>query len=124
MFHRKHAPEGARIPELLTKEDYDALRHRELAIVFKHSSTCPVSIYVHDQVLRFRAEKPDVPVYMVSVRKHRDLARYIQERTGVIHESPQILVLRWGNAVRSASHGDITTHLLTSYVLEPVSESQ
>jgi len=124
MFHRRHHPEAARIPELTSKQDYDALRERELTIVFKHSSTCPVSMWAHEQLLRFRAIKPDVPVYMVSVRKHRDLARYIQERTGVIHESPQILFLRRGNVVRSASHGDIRTDLLTSYVLEPVSESR
>lgn len=48
------------------------------------------------------------PVSLVDVARQRDLARRIAEQTGIRHESPQVLVLRDGVAVWSASHRAIT----------------
>ncbi len=102
------------LPELATIQDFDALQEQELTVVFKHSPTCPVSLYAHREVSQFCADQPDVPVYLVSVRRSRDVARHIADRTGVRHESPQILVLRRGQVVAAASHDDISVESLTS----------
>ncbi len=48
----------------------------------------------------------DVP--LVDVRRAHDVSDEIARRTGVRHESPQVIVLRDGRAVWSASHGAIT----------------
>jgi hypothetical protein len=48
------------------------------------------------------------PVYLVDVAQQQDLSRRIAEQTGVRHQSPQVLVLRQGEAVWSASHRAIT----------------
>ena len=44
----------------------------------------------------------------MDVRAERPLSQLIAARTGVRHESPQIIILRNGAVVWSASHGDIT----------------
>ncbi len=106
----------ASIPEVSTTEEWETIRAQDLTIVFKHSPTCPVSIFAHREVMRFWNAQPQAPVYLVSVRRRRDVARHIAERTGVRHESPQILVLRRGNLVGAASHNEITAELLTSLV--------
>ena len=81
-------------------------------MVFKHSPTCPVSLYAHQEVIRFRASKPEVPVYLVSVRRRREVAQHIADQTGVTHESPQILVFRRGEVIAAASHEEITADWL------------
>ncbi len=89
---------------------------RELAIFFKHSPTCLVSLFAHREVMRFCQAQPDAPLYLIPVRKRREVARHLAERTGIRHESPQILVLRRGTVIGSASHHEITAELLSSLV--------
>ncbi len=113
-LERSHAQPS--IPELSTTDEWETLVPQDLTILFKHSPTCPISLFAHREVMRFRKSQPDAPVYMVSVRQRRNVARHIAERTGVRHESPQILVLRRGNVVAAASHDQITAELLTSLV--------
>ncbi len=102
------------IPELATAQEFDALAGQELTVVFKHSPTCPVSLYAHQEVSRFCADQPAIPVYLVSVRRRRDVARHIAAQTGVTHESPQVLVFRRGRVIAVASHEDITADSLSS----------
>lgn len=46
------------------------------------------------------------------VREDRPLSLAIAERTGVQHESPQVICLVGGKAVRHASHYEITAAAL------------
>jgi bacillithiol system protein YtxJ len=70
----------------------------------------------HREVMRLRTEQPGLPLYLVSVRRRRDVARFIEERTGVRHESPQVLVLRQGTVVGFASHDDVTVSTIKDFV--------
>ncbi len=106
----------ASIPELSTTDEWETVVGQNLTILFKHSPTCPISLFAHQEVMRFCEAQPEAPVYLVSVRRRRDVARHIAEQTGVRHESPQILVLRRGNLVGAASHDQITAELLASLV--------
>lgn len=105
---------AATIPELTTTQEFDSLTSHELSIIFKHSPTCPTSLYAHREVTRFRETQPYAPVYLISVRRQRDVARHVAQRTGVQHESPQIVVLRRGDVLASASHDAITAEWLAS----------
>jgi bacillithiol system protein YtxJ len=84
-------------------EQLFARSHREPVLVFKHSTTCPISAAAYQQMQGVERE-----VALVVVQKARDLSREIETRTGVRHESPQALILRDGAAVWSASHWNIT----------------
>ena len=48
-------------------------------------------------------------VTLVDVSRERSLTREIQGRTGISHESPQVIILRDGKPAWSASHFQITT---------------
>jgi len=102
------------IPEINARTDLNALFQQEVVMLFKHSTACPVSWAAHAQVMRFRARHRSVPVYLVPVVKERETSRAIAERTGVRHESPQIILVRNGAAAESASHGAITEGRLAS----------
>ncbi len=103
------------IPEVNTTQECDAVLSESLAVLFKHSPTCPVSWMAHREVSRFREGQPDVPVYLLSVRQRRDLARHIADRTGVRHESPQIIIVQEGRVTAFASHGEVTAEFLQNF---------
>ncbi len=81
-----------------------ARSHDTPVVVFKHSSTCPISAAAYDQMLKLAG-----PVALVVVQRARDVSREVEKQTGVRHESPQAIVLRNGQAVWSASHWNITS---------------
>lgn len=91
---------------------YEEITAKDFAIVFKHSSTCPVSWAAQRQVNSFAAQQPEAPLYRLTVQEHRPLSNQLAEATGVRHESPQILVFRKGQVVSHASHGAITVDYL------------
>jgi bacillithiol system protein YtxJ len=80
----------------------------DLAVVFKHSTTCPVSFYADRQMRAFMTSHPQVPVYRILVREERATSDRIADWTGIEHESPQVIVLRKGKVMASASHGEVT----------------
>ena len=80
-----------------------ARSHEGPVLLFKHSSTCPISAQAYRQMREVKG-----PVSIVVVQKSREVSREVEARTGVAHESPQALVLRGGQAVWSASHFNIT----------------
>lgn len=73
-------------------------------LVFKHSTTCPVSAEAAREV---RGLDPGLPVYQVNVREQRDLSNWVAAAYGVTHQSPQLILVRGGKAVRSWSHGEV-----------------
>jgi bacillithiol system protein YtxJ len=104
------------ITELTSTQQYDSLLSEEISIIFKHSPTCPVSWFAHREVARFCENQPDAPVYLISVRRQRDIARHVAQSTGVQHQSPQVVVLRRGDVLAAASHDDITAEWIASAI--------
>jgi bacillithiol system protein YtxJ len=104
------------LPELTSTHDFDSLTNRELSIIFKHSPTCPVSLFAHREVARFCESQPDTPVYLISVRRQRDVARHVAQSTGIQHESPQVVIMRRGGVLASASHDAITAEWIASTI--------
>jgi len=101
------------VPVLGQDSNLEELMNLELVILFKHSNSCPVSWNAHAQVTKFARENPDIPVYMIPVIKERTFSQKVADVTRVVHESPQVIVLRDGAVMASASHGDITVESIS-----------
>jgi len=83
-------------------ESFEELANRSQSapvVVFKHSTTCPISAAAYNEMSSFEGE-----VALVEVQNARSLSKEIEQKTGVAHESPQVLVLRKGKVVWDASH--------------------
>jgi bacillithiol system protein YtxJ len=115
------APAG--IPQLRVDACVDDLLREEFVMIFKHSTSCPVSWAAHAQVTRFLKENPQAPIKLVRVIQERALSQKIAMRTGVRHESPQVIALRAGEVVASPSHGQITAEKLRALLEKSVTES-
>lgn len=82
-------------------------------VIFKHSLTCPISSTAYDQMAKFAGE-----VALVEVQRARALSNEIENRLGVNHESPQVIVLSKGQVVWNASHFSITANAVAEAVRE------
>ena len=80
-------------------------------LVFKHSTTCPISAQAAREVA---ALATGLPVYQVNVREQRDLSSWVASTYGVTHESPQLILVRGGRAVRAWSHGEVRRETVES----------
>ena len=96
------------IPQLGSRDNLDEVLEQDSVMIFKHSTACPVSWAAHLQVMKFRDEFPDFPLRMVPVIQERAMSNKIAERTGVRHESPQVLLVKRGEVAGTISHGSIT----------------
>jgi bacillithiol system protein YtxJ len=104
------------LPEIDSIEECASVVKGELVVLFKHSPTCPVSWMAHREVMKYWSAHPDVPIYLVSVRRRREVSTHIAEQTGIQHESPQVIVLRRGEIIACGSHDEITAESLAAFV--------
>lgn len=84
----------------------------ETAVIYKHSPRCGASLAALYQLRRFMEAEPAVPVYTIDVVAGRAMAREVEQRLGVRHESPQAIVLKAGAPVWDASHRGVTAAAL------------
>ncbi len=96
--------------------DFARLGQQEVAVLFKHSPTCIISMKANSQVEKFRSAHPQVPVYMISVKKERPMSNFVAETTGIEHASPQIIVFRNGSPAAVATHGEITAQSIQQMI--------
>ncbi len=94
------------------EEMADRSRERPI-VIFKHSLTCPISAGAYQQMVEFEGE-----VVLVEVQRARALSMEIETRLGVMHESPQVIVLRNGQVAWNASHFGITAAAVAEAVRE------
>ncbi|SER68102.1 bacillithiol system redox-active protein YtxJ [Psychrobacillus sp. OK032] len=83
-------------------------------IVFKHSTTCPVSARAYGEFTSFNSP---VDTYLVKVIENRSVSNEIENDLGVRHESPQAFVIANGQANWNASHRKITKEALTKAIV-------
>lgn len=92
---------------IATEADVATALAEPLAVVYKHSPICPTSGIAYEEMRSLRLLHQDVPVYLVDVIHHRPLSRKIAEQVGVVHASPQAIILREGVPAWHGSHFDL-----------------
>lgn len=93
-------------PAVTTTHAVDELFERSKqapVLVFKHDPYCPISAAAYREMTKVQGD-----IALVDVEHDKDVASTVTKRTGVKHESPQVIVLKDGRATWSASLWDIT----------------
>ena len=85
-------------------------------IVFKHSTRCSVSRMVLKQFENEFDLHEKITPYFLDLLEHRDISNEIASRFGVFHQSPQLIVIKNGNAVFNDSHGSIDAGKLKQFI--------
>lgn len=86
-------------------------------IVFKHSPRCSISNMAFDRYQRFLDAIPSgVQTYLVNVLTAREVSQAIAGKYSVQHESPQVLYIRNGTCIYTASHSGIDPRIISDSV--------
>lgn len=85
--------------------------------IFKHSTRCPISAGAYRRVSDYfddansQAEAPP-PVYLVKVVESRPVSNAVAEDLRVPHQSPQMILVKDGQAVWSTTHHNINAETI------------
>lgn len=120
-FFDKKTDEGEQ-PEVfwsyLEEVSFDEIEkesYKKPVILFKHSTRCSISRFVWN---RFQQDY-DIPnekaaLYFLDLLAYRSVSNEVAEKFGVIHQSPQIIVIKDGVVTYDASHDEIDVEKLKS----------
>lgn len=72
-------------------------------IIFKHSTTCSISSVAQRRLQDFKPSE-NVRVFYLDLLRHRSVSNFIADKFDVRHESPQVIVVKNGEAVYHNSH--------------------
>ncbi|WP_088547383.1 bacillithiol system redox-active protein YtxJ [Paenibacillus aquistagni] len=103
-------------------EAFIAGSHEQPAVLFKHSTRCPISAQAAEEMKQVTAqfEGKNIAFGLVLVVEDREVSLAAQDKLGVKHESPQVMLLKDGSVIWHDSHHQIRCDRLES-ILSPVS---
>lgn len=105
-------PEGTakktdeRIIPVADQEDLERLfaaSAEQPVVLFKHEYGCPISTHAYWEIASAPYE-----ISLIDVARQKSLSLELATRLDIRHESPQVIVVRDGQAIYDASHWDIS----------------
>ena len=91
--------------EEITKKSFEKTQ-----VVFKHSTRCSISsVSMNKFVKNYNVPKEDADLYYLDLLNYRSVSDEVGYKFQVMHQSPQVLVIKNGEAVYDASHYAIQT---------------
>ncbi len=85
-------------------------------VIFKHSTRCSISRFALKQFENEYSLEDKVDLYFLDLLNYREVSNEIANRFQVVHQSPQLLLIKNGVVVYDASHSDIQAEVLGKYV--------
>jgi bacillithiol system protein YtxJ len=84
-----------------------ALSNEKPVAIFKHSTRCSISRFALKQFENEFDSADATDTYFLDLIEHRDVSNEIANRFQVVHQSPQLLLIKNGQSVYDVSHSDI-----------------
>lgn len=88
-------------------EDIVSTSKTKIQVIFKHSTRCGISRMVMNQFVSAYDVAANLDLYYLDLLSYRDVSNEVGYKFQVMHESPQLLVIKNGVVVSHASHGAI-----------------
>lgn len=85
-------------------------------VIFKHSTRCGISSMVMNQFVSAFNVDANLDLYYLDLLSFRDVSNEVGFKFQVMHQSPQLLVIKNGVTVTHASHGAINEIDLSKFV--------
>lgn len=77
-------------------------------LIFKHSTRCSISSMALERFGREWDAGTEAEIWYLDLLQHRDISNAIEARTGIVHQSPQAILLKDGEVAYDASHSAIS----------------
>ncbi|MEW4922833.1 bacillithiol system redox-active protein YtxJ [Algibacter sp. 2305UL17-15] len=86
-------------------------------VIFKHSTRCGISSMVQRQFIKdYNFSEKELDLYYLDLLNYRKISDEVGFAFQLIHESPQLLVVKNGALVAHASHGQINEVDLNRFI--------
>ncbi len=86
-------------------------------VIFKHSTRCGISSMVQRQFIEdYNFSEKELDLYYLDILNYRQISDEVGYVFQLIHESPQLLVIKNGELVAHASHGQVNQVDLNRFV--------
>ena len=95
-------------------EAIETLSNQQMVAIFKHSTRCSISRMALKQFENEFVSGNAIAIYFLDLIQYREISNEIASRFGVMHQSPQLIVIKNGKAIYNASHSDIDAVALAS----------
>lgn len=92
------------------------LSEEKPVVIFKHSTTCSISRMVFKTFENEYNLNNNQEIYYLDLLNHRDVSNEIANKFAVIHQSPQIIVIKNGVAIYNASHENIHAEEIEKFI--------
>ncbi|MCJ8328818.1 MAG: bacillithiol system redox-active protein YtxJ [Lentisphaeria bacterium] len=111
------------IKHIETIDDLDSVieeSNNRPVMLFKHSTRCPISTFAQNEYIKFVDSNDDDTVLYthLDLIQFRPVSSAIAEKTGVVHQSPQAILLVNAKAVWSETHSQINEDSLSKAIAE------
>jgi bacillithiol system protein YtxJ len=81
-------------------------------VIFKHSTTCSISRMALKNFEREFDLQEEITPYFLDLLNHRDISNEIASKFEVVHQSPQLLLIKNGKSIYNTSHENIDATVL------------
>lgn len=85
-------------------------------LIFKHSTRCVISRMVINQFIENYNLETNADLYYLDLLSYRDISNEVGYKFNVIHQSPQLLIIKNDIVAKHASHGAINNLNYVNYV--------
>ena len=90
-------------------------------LFFKHSTRCGASTSAKHQLNEsWDLNEEEITPYYLDLLSHRDVSNYIADKFSVIHQSPQVIMVREGKVIYTVSHHAISVDKIRKQLVEIV----
>lgn len=93
-----------------------ALSKEKPILIFKHSTRCSISRFALKQFENEFDLQNQIDAYFLDLLEFRAISNEIASRFGIMHQSPQLLLIKEGKVLYDASHSDIQANELKKYI--------
>jgi bacillithiol system protein YtxJ len=96
--------------------DIEAKSKTKTQVIFKHSTSCGISRMAMNQFVDAYNLETNLDLYYLDLLNYRDVSNETGYKFQVMHQSPQLLIIKNGVVVAHASHGAINDLDLSKFV--------
>jgi bacillithiol system protein YtxJ len=109
--------EWVRLASIEQLDDIVAKSAGKPQVIFKHSTTCGISRMVLNMFTgSYALEAESIDMYFLDLLANRNVSSAVAEKFQVMHQSPQMLIIKNGVVVAHDSHGAINELELEKYI--------
>lgn len=100
-------------------ESVFATSQNKPALIFKHSTRCSISAKALAGFEKdWKMNDDACDLYFLDLLTFRSVSNKVAERSGVAHQSPQVIIFHKGKAVYSSSHQAISAKEIRKFILK------